>query len=160
MAHVPSQVGTLSKFTLTMFLCLGLGIVAVISSSIYSPAHAGGNYAFKVKVQNVTGKKIRVLSVYWQPKGAGKYQWKNCDIDLALNAGKNKTLTCSTRANVKKWKRRIRMSGYCYKSDGTSPRENYRVDFPLTKKWFARDWAVNHKQTYTLVFKRDQFRCD
>lgn len=161
MAFISKQFNTFNRFSLTTILCVSFGCFSVIFSSVNFSAHAGENYAFKVKVKNNTGKKIRVLFVQWQPKGASKYKWNNCDIDLALNAGHNKTLTCSTRASVKKWRRRFEMAGYCYNDDGTSPNEKApSAYFPLTKKWFSRSWAVDRNNTYTLSFKKDQFRCD
>ena len=158
MAFISKQFNPFYRFSLTAILCVSFGCFSVIFSSVNFYAHAGQNYAFKVKVKNNTGKKKNVFRVYWQSKGTLK--WKDCDIDITLNAGQNKTLTCSTRAKVKKWRRRFRMSGSCsgLNEDGTPP--NVRtVYFPLTKKWFSRSWAVNRKNTYTLAFKRDQFRC-
>ena len=159
MAFISKQFNTFYRFSLTAILCVSFGCFSVIFSSVNFSAHAGENYAFKVKVKNNTGKKIRVFFVKWQPKG--KKRWNDCNIDLSLNAGQNKTLTCSTRANVKKWRRRFHMAGYCFNDDGTSPNQVApSAYFPLTKKWFSRSWAVKRKNTYTLVFKKDQFRCD
>ena len=156
MAFISEKFNPFYRFSLTAILCVSFGCFSVIFSSVNFYAHAGQNYAFKVKVKNNTGKKIGISLVQWQSKGTHK--WKDCDIRLVLNAEQNKTLTCSTRAKVKKWRRRIRMMGYCINDDGTTP--NIRtVYFPLTKKWFSRSWAVNRKNTYTLAFKRDQFRC-
>ena len=138
-----------------------LGIFFLFVTSVNFDANAGENYAFKVKIKNETGKKIRVLYVQWQPKGANKYKWNSCNIDLSLNAGQIKTLTCSTRASIKKWKRRFEMAGYCFNDDGGfSGTKAPNAFFPLNKKWYPRNWAVNHSDTYTLAFKKDQFRCE
>ena len=100
MAFISKQFNPFYRFSLTAILCVSFGCCSVIFSSVNFSAHAGQNYAFKVKVKNNTGKKIKVTRVEWQSKGTLK--WKDCDIDITLNAGQNKTLTCSTRAKVKK----------------------------------------------------------
>ena len=160
MGRLQLQFSFNSKIALALIFSVGLGFFGLIIPSANFAAHAGQNYAFKVKVKNETGKKIRVRYVQWQPKGGNKYKWNSCNIDLSLDPGKNKTLTCYTRASVKKWKRRFEMAGYCYDSDGSIPSTMTKTPnayFPLTKKWFARSWSVKNNNTYTLSFRKDQF---
>jgi len=68
MAFLSKQFNTFNRFSLAAILCVSFGCFSVIFSSVNFSAHAGENYAFKVKVKNNTGKKIRVLFVQWHQK--------------------------------------------------------------------------------------------
>tara|TARA_B100000579_G_scaffold409459_1_gene398529 strand:+ start:1391 stop:1840 length:450 start_codon:yes stop_codon:yes gene_type:complete len=133
-----------------MKFAASLGLVTV---AIALPAFA--DYKFSVKVKNNTNHMLTNVVAYWKAKGSSDYKtcWSGSE---SIKKKKAIQLRCESAAKSKKWQRRIRVYFDCpnYLVSGSNPAGWKEKYFPASNRHFARDHAVNKKDTYTVEIKK------
>ncbi|MFL2527316.1 MAG: hypothetical protein ACJ0Q3_07525 [Candidatus Azotimanducaceae bacterium] len=115
---------------------------------------AVADYKFSVKVKNNTDHLLTNVKGYWTAKGSNNQ--KNCWRDSqGISKNKSYQRVCGSTANSKKWQRRIKIRFNCpnYMVNSSNPAGSKVKYFPAANKYFARDHAINKKDTYTVTIK-------
>ena len=120
--------------------------ILLITPLVFFVANAVGNQ-LEVKVINETGKDLGVgsISIYAKNGPRRGCRLPNESQKPAMNKTFVPTENLTTRtyrcesANVKKWQRKITITGLCNYRNLVYLDDSYRVDYPRKKEWYGRE---------------------